>query len=170
MKIFANNKVYIQKNDLIYLLRSANNSLVPSSIIDNVFGQIFIVTDSNRYEFVEFYLPEEVEFFNSCDWIVNYNDFDYMSEEEIVDYGCKINEQRNKIAQAYNDLPEEEKKVKYEEVSTQIELLEYKMWSVRDVLWYKQRNLKFDLPEGTNVIPFKKKNGIKKVLSIFKKK
>ena len=57
-----------------------------------VFGDVFIVTDDNRYEFVEFSNPEDVEFFKSCDWIINYHDFDEMAEEEIINYGSKIND------------------------------------------------------------------------------
>ena len=54
MKIFANNKVYVQKNDLAYLMRGAEDVSIPSSIMDKVFGQILIVTDENRYEFIAF--------------------------------------------------------------------------------------------------------------------
>ena len=54
MKIFVNDKVYVQKNDLAYLMRGAGDISIPISIINKVFGDIFIVTDENRYEFIEF--------------------------------------------------------------------------------------------------------------------
>ena len=151
MKVFAYNKVYIQKNDLAYFMRCAEGVSVPSSIIDKVFGQVFIVTDENRYEFVEFSSPEEIEFFKKCDWMVDYNLFDSMTEEEIIEYGCQINAERNKIATAFNELSKEEKEKQYIQVSTKIELLKFKMLSVRDILWHKQGHLKFPLPEGTKI-------------------
>ena len=178
MKIFANNKVYVQKNDLAYFMRGAEGILIPSSIIDKVFGQVFIVTDENRYEFVEFSSLEEIEFFKKCDWIVDYNLFDGMTEEQIVEYGCQINDERIKIATSFNELSEKEKEKQYVKVSTKLELLEFKMWSVRDVLWHKQGHLKFPLPNGINIDYLvsndkkiaKKENVVQSVLRRIKKR
>jgi len=178
MKLFVNNKVYVQKNDLAYFMRGTEGISIPSSIINKVFGQVFIVTDENRYEFVEFSSPEEIDFFKKCDWMVDYNLFDGMTEEEIVEYGCQINAERNKIATSFNELSEEEREKQYIQVSAKIELLEFKMWSVRDILWHKQGHLKFSLPIATNMnyltsdsnIIEKKENVVKRVLRRFKKR
>ena len=177
MKLFVNNKVYVQKNDLAYFMRGTEGISIPSSIIDKVFGQVFIVTDENRYEFVEFSSPEEIDFFKKCDWIVDYNLFDGMTENQIVEYGCQINAERNKIATSFNELPEEERERQYIQASTKIELLEFKMWSVRDILWHKQGHLKFTLPNGTNIDYLisndneiaKKENVVQRVLRRIKK-
>lgn len=178
MKIFANNKAYIQKNDLAYFMRCAEGVSIPSSIIDKVFGQVFIVTDENRYEFVEFSSPEEIEFFKKCDWMVDYNLFDGMTEEQIIEYGCQINAERNKIATSFNKLSEEKKEKQYIQVSAKIELLEFKMLSIRDILWHKQGHLKFSLPHGTNIDYLvsndneiaKKENVVQSVLRRIKKR
>ena len=76
---------------------------------------------------------------------------DGMTEEQIVEYGCQINAERNKIATSFNELSEGEREKQYIQVSTKIELLEFKMCSVRDILWHKQGHLKFSLPNGTNI-------------------
>jgi len=178
MKLFVNNKVYVQKNDLAYFMRGTEGISIPSSIINKVFGQVFIVTDENRYEFVEFSSPEEIDFFKKCDWIVDYNLFDGMTENQIVEYGCQINTERNKIATSFNELPEEERERQYIQASTKIELLEFKMWSVRDILWHKQGHLKFTLPNGTNIDYLisndneiaKKENVVQRVLRRIKKR
>ena len=195
MKIFSNNKAYVQNNDLAYLMRGAEGISIPASIFEKVFGKVFIVTDQNKYDFVEFTEQAEIEFFKECDWMVDYNSFDNMTEEEIIQIGCKINEERNKIAQAFNSLKQKEKERQYQKVSTQIELLEFKMMCVRDVLWHKQGNLSFPLPKGikTNNItsqtpveptsettieevtqsepePKKKESAFQKVLSRFRRK
>ena len=178
MKIFVNNKVYVQKNDLAYLMRGAEGISIPSSIINKVFGKVFIVTDENRYEFVEFSSPEEIDFFKKCDWMVDYNLFDGMTENQIVEYGYQINAERNKIATSFNELSEGEREKQYIQVSTKIELLEFKMWSVRDILWHKQGHLKFLLPNETDIDYLvsddkeikKNENVVQKVLSRFKKR
>lgn len=150
-------------------MRATEGISIPSSIIDKVFGQVFIVTDENRYEFIEFSSPEEIDFFKKCDWMVDYNTFDDMTEEEIVEYACQINEERNKTATSFNELSEEEREKQYIQVSTKIELLEFKMWSVRDILWHKQGHLKFPLPIVTTNIIKRKENIVKKVLKRLKK-
>ena len=178
MKLFVNNKVYVQKNDLAYFMRGTEGISIPSSIIDKVFGQVFIVTDENRYEFVEFSSPEEIDFFKKCDWMVDYNLFDGMTENQIVEYGCQINAEINKIATSFNELPEKERERQYIQASTKIELLEFKMWSVRDILWHKHGHLKFTLPNGTNIDYLisndneiaKKENVVQKVLRRIKKR
>ena len=38
MKIFANNKAYVQNNDLAYLMRGAEGISIPTSIFEKVFG------------------------------------------------------------------------------------------------------------------------------------
>lgn len=168
MKIFANNKVYVQKNDLTYLLHNAKE--IPASIFEKVFNGIFIVTDDNRYEFIEFSKPEEIEFFKKNEWMVDYNSLDGMTEEQIIEYGIQINKKRNKIAESFNKLSKKEREKQYDEISSQIDLLEFQIMSVRDILWHKQGNLKFDLPEGTNASYFKKEKGLRKVLSMLKRK
>lgn len=168
MKIFANNKVYVQKNDLTYLLHNAKE--IPVSIFEKVFNGIFIVTDDNRYEFIEFSKPEEIEFFKKNEWMVDYNSLDGMTEEQIIEYGIQINKKRNKIAESFNKLPKKEREKQYDEITSQIDLLEFQIMSVRDILWHKQGNLKFDLPEGTNASYFKKEKGLRKVLSMLKRK
>ena len=94
---YSGDKVYVQKNDLAYFMRGAEGISVPASIIDKVFGQIFIVTDENRYEFVEFSSLEEIEFFKKCDWMVDYNLFDGMTEEEFKAEMLSLNEELLKL-------------------------------------------------------------------------
>lgn len=148
MKVFTDNKVYVQNNDLQYLLSNCDGLPIPSSIINKVFGDVFIVTDSNRYEFVEFSNHEDVEFFRSCDWIIDYHDFDKMTEKEIINYASQINDKRNELAEKFNNLPEKEQKKIYEQVSSEVMMLDYKIYSIRDLVWHRQGHLKFSIPAG----------------------
>lgn len=177
MKVFANGKVYVQNNDLQYLLRACDGISIPSSIINKVFGDVFIVTDDNRYEFVEFSNPEDVDFFRSCDWIIDYHAFDGMTEEEIINYGSQINDKRNELAEKFNNLPEKEQEKLYEQVSSEVMMLDYKIYSIRDLVWHRQGHLKFTVPTGievehtvseANELP-SKENIFKRVLKKIKK-
>ena len=171
MKIITKDKAYVQLNDLQYLMRFERT--IPASIIESVFGEVFIVTDSNRYEFKEFTKKEEIEFFANLDYSVDYAKFASMSEEEIMNYGMSIAEEKNKFAEKFNAMSEEERKEKYEEAADYAEMLDFKMLSVRDILWFKQGHLKMKLPKGLKFSEEEsktEKKGLKGILSKFKKR
>lgn len=145
MKIITNNKAYVQLNDISYLLRSTD--LIPASIFEKCFLDIFICTDQNRYEFMEFDTKEEIEFFKNLDYSVDYLELKDLTEEEIIQYGISLAERRNEIAKKYNAMSDSDKEKNLDMV-TQCELLDFKILSVRDVLWFKQGHLKMYLPDG----------------------
>ena len=124
MKIITDNAVYVQKNDIAYL--NQTDLTIPASIFMKVFGNgIVIINDSNRYEFVKFETPEEIEFFKGIDWMIDYNEAKDLSEEEIIALGQKIVEEKNNIAQRFNSMTPEEKKENMDMVF-QCELLDFK--------------------------------------------
>lgn len=163
MKIITDNAVYVQKNDMIYLNQS--DLAIPTSIFMKVFGNgIVVIDDSNRFEFVEFDAPEEIEFFKGIDWMIDYNKVKDLSEKEIIAFGQSIAEERNRIAQKLNSMTQEEIKENMNMIS-QYELLDFKMYSLRDVLWFKQGKIKIELPEGVTLpTDFKQEKGIKKLI------
>lgn len=149
MKIITDNVAYVQKNDLAYLTRSGG--VVPASIFTKFLNdEIVIVIDSNRYEFVEFNDPEEIEFFKSVDWMVDYASVKDLSDEEITSLAGNILAERNAIAEQFNSMSPEEKK-KNVSMYFRSELLDFKMLSLRDFVWFRQGNLTFDLPEGVEL-------------------
>lgn len=164
MKIITENAVYVQKNDIAYLNRA--ELTIPASIFMKVFGNgIVIINDSNRYEFVKFESPEEIEFFKGIDWIIDYNEVKDLSEEETIALGQSIAEEKNNIAHRFNSMTPEEREYN-EELVTQCELLDFKMYSLRDFLWFKQGHIKMKLPKE-----FEQEKGIRKLIrTIFDKR
>ena len=170
MKIITNNVAYVQKNDIVCL--NQTDLAIPASIFMKVFGNgIVIIDDSNRYEFVEFDAPEEIEFFKGIDWMIDYNEVKDLSEEETTALGQSIAEEKNNIAQRFNSMTPEERKENMNMVS-QCELLDFKMYSLRDVLWFKQGHIKMELPEGVDLpAGLEQEKGIRKLIkTIFNKR
>ncbi len=170
MKIITDNVAYIQKNDIACL--NQTDLAIPASIFMKVFGNgIVIIDDSNRYEFVEFEAPEEIEFFKGIDWMIDYNEVKDLSEEETIALGQSIAEEKNSIAQRFNSMAPEEREKNMNMVS-QCELLDFKMYSLRDVLWFKQGHIKMELPEGVDFpAGFEQEKGIRKLIkTMFNKK
>ena len=148
MKIITENAVYVQKNDIAYLIHT--DLPIPASIFRKVFGnEMTIIDDSNRYEFEKFEDDTEIEFFNGLDWIVDYNSVKDLSDDEIIEIGQNIAQTRNQIAEQFNSMSEDERKENLGMV-TQCESLDFKMYSLKDILWFKQGHLEMTLPEGVD--------------------
>lgn len=145
MKIIKDNVIYIQNNDIIQLNHSDMD--IPASIFMKIFGNgIVIIDDSNRYEFVSFTEPEEIEFLRNIDWILDYDEVKDLSEEEIITLAEKIMSERNELANKFLSMTESEKEKNIAMVD-QCELINHKMFSLRDFLWFKQGHIQMELPE-----------------------
>lgn len=162
MKIITENAIYVQLNDIAYL--NQTDLEIPVSIFMKVFGgNTVIIDDSNRYEFVKFNLSKEIEFFKGIDWILDYNEVKDLSEEEIIKLGQSIAKEKNSIAHKFNSMKPKKQKDNMNMVS-QCELLDFKMYSLRDVLLFKQGHIKIDLPEGIDFpIGFEQEKSQKKL-------
>lgn len=169
MKIITENKAYVQKNDIAYLNQS--DLPIPASIFMKVFGNgITIIDNSNRYEFVEFSDPNEIEFFKNLDWIIDYNGVKNLTDKELIALGQAAVEEQNGIATRFNALSIEERRQNHSMV-TRCELLEFKVYSLKDIYWFKQGKLKIELPKGIDSpTNSKEEKGIKRLFkSIFNK-
>lgn len=146
MKIITNNSVFVQMNDLAYLNQS--DLEIPASIFMKIFGNgIVIIDNRNRYHFMEFKDSKEIEFFKAIDWMIDYNKVKDLSEKEIMELAQSIAGERDNIAQKFNSMTQEQRKKNISMVS-QCELLDFKFYSLRDFLWFKQGHIKMTFPEG----------------------
>lgn len=163
MKVVTENAVYVQKGDINYLFHS--DMSMPKSIFDKVYGQgIVIINNNNKNHFIEFNEPEEIEFLKGVDWIVDYNEIRDLSEEEIIALGQSIAEEKNTIANKYNAMSSEEQE-ENKNMELLCELLDYKMYTLRDILWFKQGHIKMKLPKAIK----QEKGIIKLVNTLFNK-
>ena len=170
MKIVLENKVYVQLNDLAHMMKFLNGRSVPVSVFDKVFGEVFVCTDSNRYDFVEFNTQEEIDFFKDLEYSVDYMECKDLTDKELIAKGQSIADELNALADKFNSLTEEEKANSTSLVDRH-GLLEFKMYSVRDVIFYKQGKLKMKMPKEVTevktkeVTEVKKENGLKKLIN-----
>lgn len=147
MKILKDNKIYVQKNDMAYL--NSSGLSIPASIFLKVFGHgINIIDNSNRYEFIEFTDPKEIEFFQGQDWIVDYDAVKDLTEEEILQLGQAVAAEKKRRADEFNAKPKKYRQENYESVIAGLDLLDFKMYSLRDIIMFKKGELDFPLPVG----------------------
>ena len=165
MKIVLDGKIYVQKNDILYVIRHLEKKPIPNSVFDRVFSgdTPFVCADHNRYEFVEFDDKEAIEFFKNLDYSVDYLALKSMSETELCKLGQEIADKKDELVKKYNAMTKEEKSAN-DEILEQCSMLTFKMLSIRDVVWIKKGQLKIKFPKGIeeNKLISKIKNIIKK--------
>lgn len=111
MKLFhtENDKevVFVQMQDIMYLNES--DLAMPASIYLKVFNKTVMVDDSNRFDFVRFDKEYEVEFFRNLEFIIDYNQYKDLNDEQLNEEGERLAEKGNEIAEKWNAMPIKEK-------------------------------------------------------------
>lgn len=167
MKIFDNNKVYVQKKDINYLIKS--DLPMPTSISMKLCEYSFAhIGARNQYEFMEFENEEEIEFFKSVNFIVDYDKVKDLSKEEITVLIDASVDERNSLALRLNAMPLKEQE-KHIDMINRCNFLEFTIRSLRDILSFRDGRIQVELPiEGVEAS--NKKNVKKKKFNIFRKK
>jgi hypothetical protein len=161
MKKIREDAIYVQKKDLAYLINSDLG--VPASIYMKVFGSgPTIIDNTNCNDFVRFDEDREIKFFMEAYWIFDYDKFINMSEEELIDYGQQIANEKNSIAREFNAFSEDEK-IDNMIMVQQCQLLDYEMYSLGDIIKEKRKMKKISKgkEEKKGLLTFIKKIGSK---------
>ena len=114
MKIFhvENNRevVYVQLQDMAYLNHETDIA-IPTSIFTKVFNNSITKIDaSNRFNFIKFDKPEDVDFFKKWKFIIDYNQYKEMNHDQVAEEVEKLVEKSNKIVEKWNNMSVEERK------------------------------------------------------------
>lgn len=152
MKIIKDNAAYLQKYYLDILVKSSlvTDKGVPISMFDVVNKKIY-----NRYgnkDFLKFTKPDEIEFLKNSEWIIDYNTYINMSEEEIREEINKTDLEGEKLNQYYASLPEDKKQEEYGLLSIKAVMLRHKIESLVDVLYLVKNNKTVKLNTGNLIL------------------
>jgi len=147
MKIITDNSVYVQRKDLKFL--NTNICIkMPETIICKIFEDSFKSIKSDE-DFIKFEDDFDMEFLKDIDWIINYNDVKDLTEEELIELGEKVTEQKNELSNKFYSM-DINGRLKNFDIITRCDLLKYKMQSLADVIFYKRGKLDIKLPEEVN--------------------
>lgn len=149
MKYFKNGKVYVHYNDLINLPQLCE--VGSSDLVRKGLGEGYIEIDnSNRYNFAEFDLPEEVEFFRNRDWILDYGEIKLLNEEELERLAQKKFLENQLLIETYNKMSEIEQDNNYELIR-QHRRLWHQFKDIMAFHEYRCGNLDLNLPEEVDL-------------------
>ena len=111
MKLFhtenGKESVYVQMQDIMHL--NSTDMPIPASIYTKVFTGIVIVNDSNRFDFVRFDEEHEVKFFRELNFVIDYDQYKDLTDEQLEEEGQKLATRANEIAERWNAMTPEER-------------------------------------------------------------
>ena len=143
MKVYMRDAVYVQKNDLAFLLKSGVQ--FPLLIYMKAFEILSEkIDDNNRYDFIKFEGEDEISFFDSLDWIIDYDNVKDLDEDEIIRMGANIQGEQQKLLDTYNSLSDDEKSSS--DLAIKANILSYKYYSLRDLYLFRKGVIKMTLP------------------------
>lgn len=148
MKIKFKNTMYVQKKDILYLTQS--NILIPKYIYIKLLElHTFPINETNKYEFIRFNKIEEINFFNSINWIINYDDINKLNNNEIIKLATKIKLEQNEITNKMRKIANKSKE-ELMDLITEYELKNHEFYSLRDIYWIKEGQLNIEMPNEIN--------------------
>lgn len=163
MKLFhtENGKevVYVQMQDIMHLNQS--DLPIPASIYTKVFTGVTIVNDSNRFDFVRFDEEHEVRFFRDLEFVIDYDKYKGLTDEQLEEEGQKLAVKANEIAEKWNNMSEEERK-QNSNLLQEHENLGYMLNFLSEIYAVKHRKRKMPFPEFVQVPKAKRKPFFKK--------
>ena len=113
MKLFhtENGKeaVYVQMQDIMYLSNETDMP-IPATIFEKVFSGVTIVTDANRFDFVKFEEEHEIEFFRELDFVIDFDQYKDLTDEQLEEEAQKLGTKANDIAEKWNAMTEDERR------------------------------------------------------------
>lgn len=165
MKLFRNNKVYVQMNDVMFAMNHSNS--IPAVIINQIFTDVVIVTNENRMDFVSFDDKSAIDYFRKLDFVVDYDDYKDLDIEELDAKIKVLTETIDAISTKHNNLSREQRAKNYEHVRNECEKAWYVINYLEEIKGLKLGTNHMEIPEETidNKTNFEidtpKKKGIK---------
>lgn len=168
MKISTKDAIYVQKKDLEFLKFQAR--ALPSSINQKIFENSMLdLDDYDKYDFLMFENEEDIEFFKSLDWLIDYTEIKDLENDELRQIGENLVKRNDEVAKKLYSI--EEKDESYKSTIQEYMLLSYQITTLSDISDMNNGMLKIKLPNtnDTNNIDNTKVNIPKLIKNILSK-
>ena len=149
MKLVRNNKVYIQKKDLLKVLNGLNlyKANIKKSLFDNLLTKKIESVSLSDYDYICFDDEESVNLFKDIDFIADYDEANSLSEDELREFIISTINKVNLLSINRNKIKRYDfnKKLK---MDCSIDLLNEKTNDLISVLNEKQGRIVLNIPNG----------------------
>ena len=156
--------VYVQMQDLAYL--NEKDISIPASIYMKVFSNpITIINNQNRFDFVKFEEKEEVQFFKELEFIIDFDKYKNLTDEEIEAQGDKLATRALEIEEKWNEMTKKEQ----EKNSDEYQDIKYILAYFSEIHAIKHGKNTMPFPEFVSQPTPKKKSFIERLKERLKK-
>ena len=151
MKIFheenGRNVVYVQVNDILFIVTNLGDMPIPASICCKVFcNDAAAVTCSNHFAFIRFDTDSEISFFKELDFIIDYDDYKNLSKEQLEKDYEKVVADYNNSAKKWSKMSNEEK-VKNTELQFFIKKMKHMAYLIEEIYYLKHNPKAWYFPD-----------------------
>ena len=161
MKLFKNEDdkevVYVQMQDMGFL--NSIDDPIPATIFIKVFGNgITIIGDENRFDYIKFEQDNELEFFRDLDAVVDFDEINNLSLEEIEKKANDVGNKIENIVNKYNAMSKDDRR-KNANMLQDFEKLKYRYDGIATIYSAKYNQEKLPMPnEPIQKVIKKRKN------------
>ena len=152
MKIFhtENNRevIYVQMQDLAYLYNETAIS-VPQSIVNQVFSGVTLINDSNRFDFIRFEKESEVSFFKNINFIINYNDYKNLTDDQLQERYEEFVNEYNKLVKKWNNMSIKKRKNDHNTICS-LQNIKYIIDFIQEIYNFKYEGKSMPFPDFIN--------------------
>lgn len=161
MKLFhtENGKktVYVQMADMMQLYQS--NMPIPASIFEKVFTSGMIYADNlNWFKFIRFDKEHEVKFFREIEFILDYDQYKDLNDEQLDKEGRELTNRANKIAEKWNPMSVDEREQNCNLIEEH-ENIEYMLHFLAEIIAIKHGKSSMPFPDFVKLPTKPKKKG-----------
>ncbi len=165
MKFMKNNKIYIQNIDLIYIMEKERN--IPLFIFNKLKEVEYDEEEDRNLEFVSFSNEIEIDYLNSLDWLVDYNECEKFSLCEIYDYRDSLVVYHNMIIDIFNAMSFEAQTSNYE-LEIEAAKLEYQVDTVDYLIAYREGEITIPFPSDSRISSIYKPSIVTRIRDLIK--
>lgn len=160
MKILTKNIVYVQKKDLEFLKYIVR--ILPPSIGQKIFENKDLDPDDyDKYDFFEFTDDDDIAFFRSLDWLIDYTQVKDSKNDNLRQIAEKVAIKYDEVARRLYSMTEKDEN--YKSTLQEYTLLSYQIATIEDISDINNGLLKINIPNTKVSIPKLKKNFFSKV-------
>lgn len=158
MKLFhtenGKESVYVQMQDIMHL--NNTDMPIPASIYTKVFTGIVIVNDSNRFDFVRFDEEHEVKFFRELEFVIDYDKYKGLTDEQLEEEGKRIVTKANRMFEKWSAMTPAERQ-EDSNIPQEHENLLYMLYFLSEVYDVKHGKRSMPFPDFVNLAEKPKK-------------
>lgn len=148
--------VYVQKQDIAYLIHEIDMPIPASVYLKVLGGGATLINDFNRFDFVKFDKEEDVKFFKELDFIIDLNQYKDLTYQQLEEEEKKIVTKLDEIAEKWNNMSEDER-IENKSVLEEHHNLDYMLKFLDEIYAVKHGERKMPFPEFVKIPSTKKK-------------